>query len=38
MSKPSSLAHTKKELDARRNRVKEEFENRIQENTSCHVL
>jgi hypothetical protein len=31
MSKPSSLAQIKKELDAKRNRVKKEFENRIQE-------
>jgi hypothetical protein len=31
MAKLSSLADIKKELDARRNRVKKEFENRIQE-------
>ena len=31
MPKPSSLAHIKKELDSRRNRVKKEFETRIQE-------
>jgi aromatic ring-cleaving dioxygenase len=31
MSKPSSLAHIKKELDAGRNRVKKEFESRIKE-------